>query len=79
MIDRAANKVYVNELNTIPGSLSFYLWEASGVKFAALVDRLIGLALKRKRDRSGIMYSYDANIFAMKGTGGFKTGSKGKA
>lgn len=77
MIDRAADKVYVNELNTIPGSLSFYLWEATGVKFTALVDRLIGLALKRKRDRGGIMYSYDANIFAMKGTGGFKSGSKG--
>lgn len=79
MIDQAADKVYVNELNTIPGSLSFYLWEATGVKFTALVDRLISLALKRKRDRGGIMYSYDANIFAMKGTGGFKAGSKGKA
>jgi D-alanine-D-alanine ligase len=76
MINKAANKVYVNELNTIPGSLSFYLWEASGVKFTALVDRLIGLALKRKRERSGIMYSYDANIFSLEGTGGFKTGSK---
>lgn len=79
MIDRAAGKVYVNELNTIPGSLSFYLWEATGVKFAALVDRLISLALKRKRERGNIMYSYDANIFALKGTGGFKSGSKGKA
>lgn len=79
MIDQAADKVYVNELNTIPGSLSFYLWEATGVKFTALVDRLISLALKRKRERGTIMFSYDANIFALKGTGGFKAGSKGKA
>ncbi|MDR3590404.1 MAG: D-alanine--D-alanine ligase [Negativicutes bacterium] len=80
MIDAAAgNKVYVNELNTIPGSLSFYLWEATGVKFPELIDELIRLALKRKRDRSSIMYSYDANIFNMKGTGGLKMGSKSKA
>lgn len=77
MIDQAAGaKVYVNELNTIPGSLSFYLWQATGIRFPALIDELIRLALKRKRDRGGIMYSYDANIFAMKGTGGLKIGTK---
>ncbi len=77
MIDQgAADKVYVNELNTIPGSLSFYLWQASGVKFPELVDELIRLALKRKRDRGGIMYSYDSNIFNMQGTGGIKLGTK---
>lgn len=77
MIDQATDKIYVNELNTIPGSLSYYLWQAGGLQFAGLVDELIRLALKRKRDRGGIMYSYDANIFAMKATGGFKVGTKG--
>ena len=42
-----------------------------------VVDELIRLGLKRKRDRGGIMYSYDANIFAMQGTGGLKLGVKG--
>ena len=36
MIDQADGKIYVNEINTIPGSLSFYLWEASGVSFTEL-------------------------------------------
>ncbi len=40
MIDEKDNSVYVNEINTIPGSLSFYLWEASGISFTQLMDRL---------------------------------------
>ena len=48
--------IYLNELNTIPGftSISMYpkLWEASGLPYASLVDRLVGLALERKADRS---------------------------
>jgi D-alanine-D-alanine ligase len=48
-------KIYLNELNTIPGftSISMYpkLWEASGLSYTGLVDRLIELALERKADR----------------------------
>lgn len=51
------DRVYVNEVNTIPGftSMSMYpkLWEASGLSYAALVDRLIALAIERHRDRAG--------------------------
>jgi len=65
------NKIYVNELNTIPGSLSFYLWEAAGKPFSQLLDELISLALKRDRERQQLLFTYDSNIFAMKGT---KTG-----
>ena len=70
--------VYVNEINAIPGSLSFYLWEATGVEFSALLDRLIAGALKRERDKSHKTVSYPANIFSMGGTGatGPKTGGK---
>ncbi len=74
MIDNDSGKVYVNEINTIPGSLSFYLWEAAGLKFPELMDTLVKLALKRKRDQSGKTVSYDANIFAM---GGGVKGAKG--
>ena len=74
MIDEKDNSVYVNEINTIPGSLSFYLWEASGIKFNELMDRLVQLALKRKRAIDRKTFTYDQNIFAL---GGGVKGAKG--
>lgn len=74
MIDADTRKIYVNEINTIPGSLSFYLWEAAGLKFPELMDTLVRLALKRKRDQNSKTVSYDSNIFAL---GGGAKGTKG--
>lgn len=74
MIDGKTRDIYVNEINTIPGSLSFYLWEATGLSFTKLMDELVKLAFKRKRDQDGKTVSYDANIFAM---GGGLKGTKG--
>ena len=76
MIDKDSDEIYVNEINTIPGSLSFYLWEETGISFSELMDRLVALALKRKRDTDRKSYSYATNIFAM-GGGGVKGGIKG--
>lgn len=75
MIDADTDNIYVNEINTIPGSLSFYLWEAAGLSFDKLMDRLVHLALKRKREQERKTFSFDANIFAM--GGGTKGGAKG--
>ena len=78
MIDEADGKIYVNEINTIPGSLSFYLWEASGVSFQQLVQRLIDIAFQRRRDSQGKVTSYKENIFnyTVSGAKGAK-GTKG--
>ena len=78
MIDEADGKVYVNEINTIPGSLSFYLWEATGVPFAQLTERLIEIAFQRKRDSSFKTTSYKENIFNYPASGakGAKFGPK---
>lgn len=65
MIDKDTNELYVNEINTLPGALSFYLWEASGVTFTEEMDELIELAFKRQRQRENITYSYSQNILAM--------------
>lgn len=70
------DKVYVNEINTIPGSLSFYLWEATGVKYPELCDRLIELAFKRQRERENTMFTIDTNILNETSFG--QKGSKGK-
>ena len=77
MIDGKSGNIYVNEINTIPGSLSFYLWEASGIPFDQLMDRLVDLALKRKRESAMKTVSYDQNIFNLgKGIKGGKMGAK---
>ncbi|MCM1451632.1 MAG: D-alanine--D-alanine ligase [Clostridium sp.] len=74
IVDRDDRKVYVNEINTIPGSLSFYLWEATGLPFDRLIDELVRLALKRRREQGQKTVSYDQNIFSM--GGGVKGGIK---
>jgi len=74
LVDRDTNKVYVNELNTIPGSLAFYLFEATSKKYSQLTEDLIKLAFKKDREKQALMFTFDSNILAMQG--GTK-GSKG--
>ena len=62
LINKKDESIFVNEINTIPGSLSFYLWEASGMNFSQLIDELVGLAIRRHRDKTQSRYSYDSNI-----------------
>lgn len=78
MVDDNTGNVYVNEINTIPGSLSFYLWEATGLSFDKLMDELVQLALKRKREAGLKTTNFDHNIFNLTGgaKGGLKTGVK---
>lgn len=72
MIDTSTDTVYANEINTIPGSLAFYLWEATGVKYTELIDRMIDLAFRRQRGRENITYTIDTNILS-----GVSFGTKG--
>ena len=76
MIDQDEDKVYLNEINTIPGSLSFYLWEPLGVPYKELLDRMIQLALKRKREEDSVTFSFETNILNIDRsfTGGSKNG-----
>ena len=69
LLNAASGEIYVNELNTIPGSLSFYLFEPTGIPFAELVERLLRLALERKRMQERLTTVYTSNILAQ---GGFK-------
>ena len=72
MIDGDTGKVYVNEVNTIPGSLAFYLWKASGIEYKELLTRMIQLALKRTREKNAISFEYDTNILNGFSFGGSK-------
>lgn len=77
MIDESNNNIYVNEINTIPGSLSFYLWEATGISFPKLLEKLIWIAFQRKRDSSFKTTSYKENIFNYSTSSIGAKGSKG--
>ena len=77
MIDLDANAVYINEINTIPGSLAFYLWEPAGLPYRQLLDRLISLAMKRARSQASLTYSFDTNVFALGAGFGGSKGAKG--
>lgn len=72
IIDTETDTVYANEANTIPGSLSFYLWEATGMKYPELIDKLISLAFRRNRNRENLTFTIDTNILS-----GVSFGAKG--
>ncbi|MFN7920568.1 MAG: D-alanine--D-alanine ligase family protein [Bryobacteraceae bacterium] len=64
LLDADGSTVYVNEINTMPGSLSFYLWEASGLSFDKLVKTLVDSALTRHQQRSQTQQAMDFNLLA---------------
>ncbi|PEN08681.1 D-alanine--D-alanine ligase [Longimonas halophila] len=76
MIDRATGTVYFNEINTIPGSFSFYLWEPSGIPFDELMHRTIQAAQQRFTEARGRIRTYDVNLLSERSLSGLK-GSKG--
>ncbi len=67
--------VYVNEINTIPGALSFYLWEAVGMQYRDLLTKLVDLACTAFEDRRSNIISYDVSDLLTLGSRG-KAGSK---
>ena len=78
MIDQDANEIFVNEINSIPGSLSFHLWRATNLEYTKLLDELIDLALKRDREEKNITNSFDSNILSGISMSGLKGGTKAK-
>ncbi|HRU73927.1 MAG TPA: D-alanine--D-alanine ligase family protein [Caldisericia bacterium] len=62
LMDKTTEKVYVNEINTMPGAISFYLWEASGIPFPNLIDNLINLAYEIYDDKNKNITSIDSDV-----------------
>lgn len=77
MMNTATGDIYLNEINTIPGSLSFYLWEPIGVTYADLLDKMISFALKREREEGNITYAFDSNVLEGISFSGGSKGAKG--
>lgn len=72
LMNNETKEVWLNEINTIPGSLAFYLWEATGVKFSELLEEVVNLGLKRRREEEMVTYSFDTNVLAGVKLGGTK-------
>ncbi len=66
---------YVNEINTLPGSLSFYLWEPAGLPFPELLTTLIGYAQARHREKRRSTYSFQSSLLSVNPLLGSKTGA----
>lgn len=62
IIDKAENKVYINEINTIPGSFAFYLWNHNGLEYSELIDKLVEIAEKANEEKNKNNYTYKSNI-----------------
>ena len=54
--------LFVNEPNTIPGSLAFYLWKASGLDFPKLIEKMVEDALRAHADKNSSVFAYDSSI-----------------
>lgn len=76
LVNTNTEEVYFNEINTIPGSFSFYLWEHSDLNFTALIEELINIGLQLHREKNGRIRSYETNLLSEKAVKGIK-GLKG--
>jgi len=76
LLNKETGEVFFNEINTIPGSFSFYLWEASEVRFDRLLEELIQSAKKRHKIKNSRVRSHDINLLSQKAVKGLK-GLKG--
>ncbi len=77
LIDEKAGKVYINEINSIPGSLAFYLWDAKGIDFTSMLDEMINIGIKDYKKRISKTHSFDTNILQGFAANGGVKGMKG--
>ena len=64
MIDQKLGKVYANEINTIPGSFAFYLWEKSGISFDKLADKLISIAISENEEKNKLLSIFNSSVLS---------------
>ena len=78
LIDEKTNKVYINEINSIPGSLAFYLWDAKHINFSQVLDDMINTGIKDYKKRMSKTHSFESNILQGFAVNKGLKGGKGK-
>ena len=79
MLDRHSDNYYITEINTIPGSLAYYLWQESGLKYGQLIDRMVDCAMKAYQEKERNTFAFTSDILSgvqLGGVKGSKTGGK---
>jgi len=79
MYDSASDGIYITEINTLPGSMAFYLWEATGMPYREMIDHLVEFAMEAQQEKDDSNYAYASNILtdvSLGGKAGPKNGSK---
>ena len=79
MYDKISDQCYITEINTIPGSLAFYLWEAGGLKYTQLIDRMVACAQRAHEEKNSRNYAFTSDILRSYASGvhGAKNGKLG--
>lgn len=73
LVSKDESKIYLNEINTLPGSIAFYLWKENGISFDMLVDRLVSLGFTRAEEKKKLITTFKSNILSgFSGTKGVK-------
>ena len=62
IIDKSTGQIYANEINSIPGSLSYYLFEPKGIKYNELIDRLINIAIENYKREEKLNYTFESSV-----------------
>jgi len=76
MLDRHSDNYYITEINTIPGSLAYYLWAETGVNYPALIDEMVDCALRAHQEKERNSFAFTSDILSGVVIGGGKKGGK---
>ena len=76
MLDRNSDHYYITEINTIPGSLAYYLWTETGLPYSGLIDQMVSFAMKAHEDKEKNSFAFSSDILSVVSLGGTK-GTKG--
>lgn len=76
MLDRHSDNYYITEINTIPGSLSYYLWAETGLNYADQIDEMVECALRAHQEKARNSFAFSSDILSGVVIGGGKKGGK---
>ena len=76
MLDRHSDNYYITEINTIPGSLAYYLWQETGMPYGRLIDEMVDCAMRAYREKERNSFAFTSDILSGVQLGGVK-GTKG--
>ena len=78
MLDRNSDSYYITEINTIPGSLAYYLWQETGLPYGRLIDEMVNCAMNAYKEKERNSFAFSSDILSGVQLGGVKGAKGGK-